>query len=190
MEELNSLQDLFVHELKDVYYAEKQITKALPKMARAAQHPMLRQSFEEHLEETKRQIERLEEVCRGLGIKPRGETCEAMDGIIEEGSAILKAKGDKAVRDAALILSAQRVEHYEICAYGGLVDLAKLLGHREAARLLAETLKEEKAADKKLNQLAKSEVNELALQAGEEEDMEDDDEDDNAGGMEEEDEEE
>jgi len=156
---LNTMEELFVGELRDIYYAEKQLVKALPKMAKAATEPQLRTAFEEHLEETKGQVSRLEQVFSSLGLKPRGEKCEAMEGMIEEGKEIIDADGEDAVRDAALIAGAQKVEHYEIAAYGCLVTWAKQLGHNEAASLLGETLAEEKAADEKLTSLAESGVN-------------------------------
>src|ERR1700679_710605 len=145
-----SIEELLISELKDIYSAEKQITKALPKMAKAATSPELRAAFESHLEETNGQIERLEQIFETLGKSGRGKVCHGMQGVLEEGSEVLEdtEKGD--VRDAALISAAQRVEHYEMAAYGCVREYAKLLGQKEIAQLLKETLDEEKAADSKL----------------------------------------
>ena len=154
-----TLEDLFVHELKDIYHAEKQLVKALPKLAKASSSADLRSGFEQHLEETKGQVERLEQVFRSLEIAARGVKCEAMEGLIEEGGEVLDGDFDDNVRDAALIAAAQKVEHYEIATYGTLACFAKQLGHVEAERLLRETLEEEKATDLKLSQLAESEIN-------------------------------
>jgi len=154
-----TLEDLFVHELKDIYHAEKQLVKALPKLAKAASSDELREGIEQHLEETKGQVERLEQVFQSLEMAAKGVKCEAMEGLIDEGSEILEGDFDDAVRDAALIAAAQKVEHYEIASYGTLATFAKLLGHREAEQLLRETLQEEKAADQKLSELAESEIN-------------------------------
>ena len=166
---LNSMQDLFVSQLKDVYSAETQLTKALPKMAKAASHPALAAAFEEHLEETRGQIDRLDEIFEMLDEKPRGKTCKAMQGLIEEGKETMDEDGEDAVIDAALIADAQRVEHYEISAYGTLKTLAALLGHDDAVALLEETLEEEKACDEKLTAIAESEVNPMALSTADEE---------------------
>ncbi len=165
MAETGTLRDVFVEELRDVYNAEKQITKALPKMIKAAQANELRDALETHLEETQIQIERLDQVFESLDMRPRGVQCEGMAGIIEEGSDAMK-EYDGALRDAAIIAAAQRVEHYEMAAYGTLAAWAKQLGHEEAAELLATTLDEEKATDEKLNQLAEGGVN-AAAAAGE-----------------------
>ncbi len=161
---VSSMEELFLDELKDLYSAEKQITKALPKLARAATSPELREAFESHLEETKGHVDRLEKAFELLGKAPRGKTCHGMQGVLEEGAEVLEdtEKGD--VRDAALISAAQRVEHYEIAAYGCVHEYANLLGQKKIADLLEETLNEEKAADEKLNGISKS-VNSQALQA-------------------------
>jgi ferritin-like metal-binding protein YciE len=153
-----SLQELFVEELRDAYDGENRLTKALPKMARAAEHPELRTAFTDHLRETERQITRLEQVFRSVGEKPRGKKCEGIVGIVEEGNSAMEEL-EGAVLDAALIAGAQRVEHYEIAAYGTLAYFAGLLGNDQAKDLLGQTLDEEKAADRKLNDIAKSRVN-------------------------------
>jgi len=153
---LESLHDLFVSELKDLYNAENQLVKALPKMAKAAASDELRTAFEDHLRETENQVERLERVFKEIDIAPRGKKCEAMQGLIEEGKEMIEADASDAVRDAALIAAAQRVEHYEIAGYGTVRTYAQLLGFEEAAELLQETLDEEAAADQKLSELAKN----------------------------------
>lgn len=156
---LESLQDLFVDELKDLYNAENQLLKALPKMAKAAHHPDLKQAFTDHLEETRGQVERLEQIFKGLDGSPKGKKCKAMEGLVEEGKEIIEQSADPAVKDAALIAAAQRVEHYEIAGYGCVRTFARLLGNDEAADLLQETLDEEAAADKKLTDLAETVIN-------------------------------
>ena len=160
---ISNLQDLFLNELKDLYSAEKQITRALPKLAKAAFSPDLRDAFETHLEETKGHVERLEQAFEILGKKPGGKTCEGMKGLLTEGSEIAGEikKGD--LRDAGLITAAQRVEHYEMAGYGGVREFAKLLGQSDIVQLLDATLKEEEAADKKLTMVAKK-VNPAAMQ--------------------------
>ena len=157
-----SLQELFVEELRDAYDGENRLTKALPKMAKAAEHPELRTAFTDHLRETQGQIARLEQVFRTVGEKPRGKKCDGIMGIVEEGKSAMEEL-DGAVLDAALIAGAQRAEHYEIAAYGTLAYFAGLLGNERAKALLGETLEEEKAADRKLNDIAKSRVNRDAL---------------------------
>lgn len=153
------LDDLFLDTLKDIYYAERQILKTLPKMAKAAQSEELRAGFEQHRAETEVHVERLEQVFELLGKAPRGKTCDAILGIIEEGKEIMdEFKGTSAL-DAGLVSSAQAVEHYEMARYGTLATWAKQLGHTEAMNLFLETLKEEEATDKKLSNLAKSSVN-------------------------------
>jgi ferritin-like metal-binding protein YciE len=164
---LNNLNDLFIHELKDIYNAEKQITKALPKMMKEATTPQLKKAFEMHLGETEKQIERLEQVFESIGMKPSGEKCKAMEGIIKEAQDMMSENADSDVMDAALIASAQRVEHYEIAGYGTLCTYAKQLGHKEALKLLHMTLEEEKATDLKLTDLAESKVNVKAEHKGE-----------------------
>jgi len=162
MAEMETLHDAFLDELRDSYDAEKQLTKALPKLAKAAVSPKLRQAFETHLEETRGQIARLEQVFESLGEKPRGKHCDGIAGIIEEGKSIMEEDFDDQTMDACLIAAAQRVEHYEMAAYGTLVAWAQAMGHTEAASLLEETLSEEKAADEKLTGIAESGVNEDA----------------------------
>lgn len=153
------LDDLFLDTLKDIYYAEKQILKALPKMAKAAVSPDLKAGFEQHAAETEAQIERLEQVFELLGKAPRGKTCDAILGIIEEGKEIMEEyKGTQAL-DAGLVSAAQAVEHYEIARYGTLATWAKQLGHKEALNLFLATLDEEKATDEKLSSLAEASVN-------------------------------
>lgn len=161
---LNTLQDLYIDNLKDIYNAEHQIMKALPKMAKAASTPQLRQAFHHHLEETQAQVERLEQIFQDLGKTPRGKKCKGMEGLIKEGSEILKEDADPAVKDAGLISAAQRVEHYEMAAYGTVRTYAQLLGLEDQARALQETLDEEGETDHKLTQLAQSGINQNAQQ--------------------------
>ena len=161
-----TLHEMLVDEIKDLYHAEKQLTKALPKMAKAATHEDLRAAFEMHLEETQEQITRLEEVFEALGEKVKAKPCAGMAGIIEEGSDTMKEDADGAVMDAALIAAAQRAEHYEIGAYGTCIEWARLMGHTEVVALLEQTLEEEKATDKKLTMLAESEINPAAVAEG------------------------
>jgi ferritin-like metal-binding protein YciE len=159
MAALKSLHDLFVHELKDIYSAEKQILRALPKMVKAASSEHLKASFEEHLGQTEEQVSRLEQVFAALDISARAPKCEGMAGLIEEGSKIMEEKAEPAVMDAALIAAAQKVEHYEIATYGTLVTWAHMLGEDKLADILHTTLDEEKETDQKLTELAESEVN-------------------------------
>ncbi|WP_224999812.1 ferritin-like domain-containing protein [Cesiribacter sp. SM1] len=163
-EKLNSLKDLFEHEIKDLYSAESQLTDALPKMAEKASSPQLRQAFETHLEETKRQRERLEKVGEICGFSVKGEKCQAMEGLIKEGKDMLEMKGDDKVRDAGLIASAQRVEHYEMAGYGTARTYAQQLGLNDVADLLEQTLNEEKRTDQKLNDIAVGNINQKAQQ--------------------------
>jgi ferritin-like metal-binding protein YciE len=163
---LDSLEKLFIEELKDVYNAEKQILRALPRMAKAAESPDLAQAFTKHLRETEGQVQRLERIFKELGQAARGKKCKGMEGLLEEGKEVLEEEGEPAVIDAALIASAQRVEHYEIAAYGCLRTYAELLGYTQAEQLLQQTLDEEEAADKKLTQLGESGINEAAVAAG------------------------
>jgi len=153
---LETLHDLFVDELKDLYNAENQLVKALPKMAKAASSEDLRTAFEEHLEETENQVERLETIFKELDASPKGKKCKAMAGLIEEGKEMIEADGEDAVKDAALIAAAQRVEHYEMAGYGTVRTYAQLLGFDKVANLLQETLDEEAAADQKLTELAQN----------------------------------
>ena len=165
MAETGTLKDAFLDELRDAYDAEKQVLKALPKMARAAGSDQLRAAFETHLEETKGQVGRLEQVFASLGEKVRGKHCDGVAGIIEEGKSVMEEDFDDATMDACLVASAQRVEHYEMAAYGTLVAWANALGHSDAASLLEDTLAEEKAADEKLTALAEEGINENAASA-------------------------
>lgn len=156
---MESLKDLFEHELRDIYYAEKALVKALPKMAKGATSEKLKAGIEEHLEQTKGQVERLEQVFELLGVPARGKKCEAMEGLIEEGASLLEEDADSDVLDAGIIAAAQKVEHYEIATYGTLCTWARQLGLDDTADLLGETLEEEKQTDLKLTELAESEVN-------------------------------
>jgi ferritin-like metal-binding protein YciE len=151
---LENLQQLFVKELRDLYDAESQITDALPKMIEAASHPQLKQALQEHLQVTKRQISRLDRIFQTMQEKPTGETCKGMKGLLKEGSDIVSAGGDPSTVDAGIISAAQRVEHYEMAGYGTVRTYAELLGKQEFARLLQETLDEEKQADKALSEIA------------------------------------
>jgi ferritin-like metal-binding protein YciE len=151
---MENLKDLFLDELKDIYSAENQITKALPKMAKTAKSPDLKKGFELHLEQTKGQIARLEQIFDELGESPKGKKCHGMEGLLEEGKELMGEDAEPEVMDAGLISAAQRVEHYEIAAYGTVKTYAELLGMSKAAKLLDETLKEEKDTDQKLTGLA------------------------------------
>jgi len=165
---LDSLENLFVHELKDLLSAEKQLVKALPKMAKGAASEALKEAIEDHLEQTKTHVERLETIFENIGKAARAEHCKAMEGLIEEGSELIEEDGEPMVKDAALIGAAQRVEHYEISGYGTARAIAELLGNREAVTLLQQTLDEEKETDEKLTELAMSEVNVEAAQTADE----------------------
>jgi ferritin-like metal-binding protein YciE len=167
---LDSLQDLFLNELKDVLNAEKQLVQALPRMAKAAQSPQLQQAFTKHLRETEGHVERLERIFQSLGETARGRKCKGMEGLVEEGKEILEEEGQPEVIDAALISAAQRVEHYEIAAYGCLRTYAQLLGRDDAAELLQQTLAEEEAADETLTALGEGGINQAAMAAHGEED--------------------
>ena len=160
--ELKTLDDVLEAELKDLYSAEKQLVKALPEIAKAATSKDLKEAVTEHLDETRGHVKRLEDVFEAVGIKPESEHCDGMEGLISEGSEVAEADGDGDARDAALIGAAQRVEHYEIAAYGTARSLARQLGHTEAAKLLGETLDEESAADEKLTKIAEKSVNQAA----------------------------
>jgi ferritin-like metal-binding protein YciE len=157
--EMQSLQDLMVEELKDLYNAENQLLKAMPRMAKKASNDQLRQAFETHMRETEGQIDRLEQVFEALGEKAKGKTCHAMKGLLEEAKEMMGEDMDDDVMDAALISAAQKVEHYEIASYGTVRTYAQLLGNKEAARLLQQTLDEEGKTDKLLSQLAESSIN-------------------------------
>ncbi|MGE3818902.1 MAG: ferritin-like domain-containing protein [Isosphaeraceae bacterium] len=156
---LQTLRDLLVEQLQDLYDAENRITKALPKMAKAATAPELKAAFEKHLAETEDQITRLERVFETLGEKARKKTCLAIKGLIEEGEETIKANAEPEVRDAALIAAAQRVEHYEIAGYGTVRSYAKLLKEKDVLKLLNETMAEEVSTDKALSELAESTIN-------------------------------
>jgi ferritin-like metal-binding protein YciE len=156
---LDSLETLYIEELRDLYNAENQLVKVLPKMAKNASAPELKQAFEDHLEETKGHIERLEEIFDKLDQKPTGKTCQGMKGLIEEGSEILEHEGPGSVLDAGIIAAAQKVEHYEIAGYGTARAFADMLGEEDAAELLQQTLDEESEADKRLTELAEEIVN-------------------------------
>jgi ferritin-like metal-binding protein YciE len=160
----NPLEELLIDELKDLYSAENQIVKALPKMAKAASSPELKRAFERHLEETKRQVERLNQIGEQLEVRLSGKKCKGMEGLIEEGKEIIEEDLDEDATDAGLIGAAQKVEHYEIAAYGTARTHASLLGYNKVARLLQQTLDEEGNTDKKLTALAESVINVEALQ--------------------------
>jgi ferritin-like metal-binding protein YciE len=156
---INTLQDALVHEMKDLYSAEVQLTKALPKMAKAASHEQLAAAFQEHLEQTKGQIARLEKALKRLDASTRGDKCKAMEGLIEEGKSTLELDADDMVRDALLISVAQKVEHYEIAGYGTARTFAQRLGEDNIASLLEQTLQEEVETDRKLTKIAEAAVN-------------------------------
>ena len=157
--DIQSFEDLYIHQLQDMYYAENQITKALPKMIKKATDPQLKQGFETHLRETEKQIQRLEQVFKLLNQSPKAVDCPAIDGIIKEADEVAGEIADKKVLDAALVASAQAVEHYEITRYGTLIAWSKQLGNQKAISLLQENLSEEEATDKKLTALAERDVN-------------------------------
>ena len=180
MADAGTLHDAFLDELRDMYDAEKQLTKALPKLAKSASSPELREAFQSHLEETKGQLERLEQVFATLDEKVRGKHCDGMAGIIEEGKSIMEEDFDETTMDACLIASGQRAEHYEMAAYGTLVAWARAMGHTDAADLLQETLDEEKAADEKLSDLAESGINQEAADAAHPEGDEEEEEEEEA----------
>ena len=162
MSKTGTLHDAFVDELRDLYDAEKQLTNALPKMAKAAGSPQLRSAFESHLEQTREHVARLERIFGSLEEPVRGKHCDGIAGIIEEGKSIMEENFDEATMDACLIAGGQRAEHYEIAAYGTLIAWARTMGHNEAADLLEQTLEEEEAADMKLSSLAESGINRTA----------------------------
>jgi ferritin-like metal-binding protein YciE len=157
--DIKTMNDLFLHQLQDIYYAEQQLTKALPKMAEKATDPQLKQGFLTHLEETRTHVQRLEQVFKMHGAEIKAVDCPAIDGIIEEANETAGEVADKAVLDAALINAAQAAEHYEIVRYGSLIAWAKQLGRNDCATVLAKTLEEEKATDKKLTTMAESKIN-------------------------------
>jgi ferritin-like metal-binding protein YciE len=159
---MDNLQDLLIEDLKDLYDAEHQITKALPKMAKAASSQELKNAFEEHLTQTENHIKRLEQVFDAMGKKASRKTCQAMKGLVEEGSELMQEDADPQVLDAALIGAAQKVEHYEIASYGTLATYAQMLGQNQAVQLLRATLQEEKQTDDKLTMLAERQINQRA----------------------------
>ncbi|MGN6093222.1 MAG: YciE/YciF ferroxidase family protein [Luteibacter jiangsuensis] len=161
---VKTIEDLFIHELSDIYSAEKQLTKALPRLARAAEAPELKQAFEAHLEETQGQVERIDQIVETLGIRLKRMKCAAMEGLVEEGKEVIDEIPAGPLRDAALIGGAQKVEHYEIASYGTLSAIAKQLGYKDAIPLLQATLKEEKATDEKLTILAEQAGNQRAAE--------------------------
>lgn len=163
MDKLNNLQDLFVHELKDLYSAEQQILQALPKMAQATGHTELRSAFEEHEQVTRDQVRRLDTIADELGVELKGHKCKGIEGIIKEGEDLLGSNSDPDTMDAGLIGAAQRVEHYEIAGYGTARTFARRLGHERAAELLQQTLDEEGRTDQRLTQIAEGMVNRDAM---------------------------
>jgi len=171
MADTGTLHDAFIDELRDAYDAEKQLTKALPKLAKAATNGKLRAAFETHLQETHGQIARLEQVFQNLDEPVRGKHCDGIAGIIEEGKSVMEQDLDETTMDACLIASGQRAEHYEMAAYGTLVAWAQAMGHTQAAKLLQQTLDEEKAADKKLSGLAEGGINQSAADAAQSDDQ-------------------
>jgi ferritin-like metal-binding protein YciE len=170
---LATLQDLLVHELKDLYSAERQLVQALPKMAKAASSDELRSAFENHLAQTEEQVTRIETIMESFGESPKGQKCAGMEGLLEEGKNFRKEVADVDVMDAGIIAAAQKVEHYEIASYGTVCEYARVLGHTEALQLLEQTLEEEKTADELLSKLAEGGINMLAERDGNEEDEDD-----------------
>lgn len=162
---LESLQKLWIHELKDLHSAENQILEALPKIIAAASHTELQEALGEHLKETRTHVTRLEKIFKGLDFEPTGQRCKGMEGLLEEGKGILTAEAEPMVRDAGIIAACQRVEHYEIAGYGTAAAYAEILGEQEAAKILQETLDEESGADTKLTRLARKRINFEALVA-------------------------
>jgi ferritin-like metal-binding protein YciE len=169
---LDTLQDLFLNELKDIYHGEKQLLRALPRMAKAAQSPDLQAAFTKHLRETEGHVQRLEQIFERLGERAVGKRCKGIEGIVEEGKDIMEEDGHEAVLDAALIAAAQRVEHYEIASYGCLITYAGLLGDRNVEKLLKQTLGEEEATDKALTALGEGGINQAAVAAAQTEEEE------------------
>ena len=167
--ELETLRDLYVEELKDLYSAENQILKAIPRMIRAATHPKLKRAFTKHEKQTRQQVKRLERICKELGVSPRGKKCVGMEGLLEEGKDLIKEKPEKDVLDAGLITAAQHVEHYEMAGYGTCRTWARLLGYEGQAQLLQTTLDEEQQTDLDLTALAESSINIEATEPDEEE---------------------
>jgi ferritin-like metal-binding protein YciE len=163
MSKIETLQDLFIEEIKDLYNAETQLVKALPKMAKATHNPELKTAFQSHLEQTIHHVDRLTQVFEELGKTAKGKTCAAMKGLIEEGSEMISEDAEPSVKDAGLIVAAQKIEHYEIASYGSVRTFAGMLGLKQSKDLLAQTLSEEEAADKKLTQIAEKLVNQEAM---------------------------
>ena len=159
MNKMNSLDSLFLMEVKDLYHAEKQLTKALPKVAKKASSPQLKSAIEGHLQETEGHVNRLEEIFKILGQPVKGHPCSAMKGILEEADEVMSQKAEPAVLDAAIIGAAQKVEHYEIASYGTVIEWAKQMGRDDISRLLGQTLNEEEQTDRKLTELAKNRIN-------------------------------
>jgi ferritin-like metal-binding protein YciE len=159
MARLTSLDDLLVHELQDIYHAEGQIIKALPKMIKAASHPELQAAFEEHLEQTEGQVERLDQAFKLLGVPAKGQKCEGMAGLIEEGKKMMEEDAEPSVMDAALIAAAQKIEHYEIASYGCVCTYAEMLGYEQVHDLLGQNMEEEELTDEKLTALAETVIN-------------------------------
>ncbi len=172
MAKLKSLDDLLVHELQDLYHAEGQILKALPKMVQAANHPDLKAAFEEHLEQTEGQVERLEQAFKLLGLPAKFKKCDGMAGLIEEGKKMMEEDAEPAVMDAALISAAQKIEHYEIASYGCVCTYAEMLGYEQVHDLLGQNLEEEETTDEKLTLLAESVINMEAEEADDTEEEE------------------
>ncbi len=160
---METLEKLYINELRDLYSAENQLLKALPKMAKGASSAELKEAFENHLAETETHVERLEQIFKDMEENPKGKTCHGMKGLIEEGSEILEEEGEESVLDAGIIVAAQKVEHYEMAGYGSVRAFAQLLGQEEAAQLLQTTLDEESKANELLNQLAETTVNAEAV---------------------------
>ena len=160
---MDNLQELYVEELKDLYSAENQILKGLPRMIKAATHPQLKRAFTKHERQTREQVKRLERICKSLGEKPTGKKCAGMEGLIEEAKDLIKEKPEKNVLDAGLISAAQHVEHYEMAGYGTVRTFALHLKMKGIAKLLAETLAEEEETDEKLTELAETNINQAAL---------------------------
>lgn len=157
--QMNDLQDLLIDNLKDLYSAEKQLLRALPKVAKSVESEQLRAALEEHTEQTEQHVERLEQIFQRLGTSPRGKKCKGMEGLLEESKEMMEEEGEPEVLDAGLIVGCQKIEHYEIAGYGSAVTFAKMLGDNESAKLLAQTLDEEEKTDKRLSDIAKSSIN-------------------------------
>jgi ferritin-like metal-binding protein YciE len=164
LEKIVSLEDLLVHELKDIYHAEQQLVKALPKVAKKASSPELKQVIEEHLQETEGHVDRLERIFDMLGQPAKSVKCKAMDGILDEGEELMSERAEPETRDAGIIMAAQKVEHYEICAYGSMANWAGMIGREDVKALLSQTLSEEDRADKKLTELAKASINQRSAE--------------------------